>query len=432
MCWQCIFHTFRRSCQKRHSTLVWLQVGKWIAMKTPQENKEPATGISLLFGVLLLVAIYGFGFLIASNYTGTSTALFDTLRTYQVFCSIVVTFFAVPGLDPNKRGFWRYVGIFILSAIPIAGWIVLFWAGKGIARSLTQKSPPEREPDPAPILTPRIQPIPAPIPDPEQTSKDNSTRNIVLWVVGIVAFFWVLNYFSQSSPSAPAPTPTRTWTLIPIITPRPRQTSTPKPISLRACVTNATIRIRKGPGTQYEAIDGLVSGTCMQVLGRNQDSSWVYMVSEENKAGWVSASLLTITGNVNRVSIKTDSGIAHVPPTAKIQPTVTRKALVFASSTPQSAVIQSVMLCSQTINRVGDLVSCKIERAYCDYRPDVDGSPTFCNDRPYPNQNFALVVFSENWSDYDGYCIVVKGVVDRYGGVPQILASSRSQISYCE
>lgn len=270
-----------------------------------------------------------------------------------------------------------------------------------------------------------------------QPQKDNSARNALFCVIGISAVLVFLG-FNGSYHSSNTSTPTRT--LIPTRTPNRNSvmpTATPKPISLKACVTNSTIRVRRGPGTDFEVIDGIVSGTCMQIVARNQDSTWVYMVSEDNITGWVNASLLTIDGKVNRVSIRSVAEVSNsalatkIPPTAILQPTTTRKAFVFASSTARPALNAFIPLCSQTANRNGDLVTCKIERAYCDYLPDVDGSPTFCNDRPYPNQNFALVVFGENWNDYDGFCIIVTGRVYLYGGVAQILASSRSQVSYC-
>jgi hypothetical protein len=87
-------------------------------------------------------------------------------------------------------------------------------------------------------------------------------------------------------------------------------TKTP-PVYLHACVTDSTIRVRKGPGTKYETIGGLVSGTCMALLGRNQDSSWVYMVADDNTAGWVAAELLTIEGEVSRLSVRSASNISQ-------------------------------------------------------------------------------------------------------------------------
>lgn len=52
----------------------------------------------------------------------------------------------------------------------------------------------------------------------------------------------------------------------------------------------------------------------------------------------------------------------------------------------------------------------------------MNGSPTFCNDIPYPNQDFRLVIIGEDWSDYDGQSIVVAGTLSRYRGLLQIIA----------
>jgi hypothetical protein len=100
----------------------------------------------------------------------------------------------------------------------------------------------------------------------------------------------------------------------------PLPTSTQTFISLRACVPNATIRIRSGPGTQYETIGGLVSGTCMWVLARNKESNWVYILTENDKSGWVAAWLLTIDGNVNSLSVREGSKDGVVVTTATPRP----------------------------------------------------------------------------------------------------------------
>lgn len=102
-------------------------------------QKDPSTGISLLFVFLLLVGIYGVAFLIALNWTGSSSDLESTLGLYQLGAMFIITMLAVPGMNPEKRDFLRYVGVFILSIIPLVGWIVIYWAGKGLARSFTQK-----------------------------------------------------------------------------------------------------------------------------------------------------------------------------------------------------------------------------------------------------------------------------------------------------
>lgn len=81
---------------------------------------------------------------------------------------------------------------------------------------------------------------------------------------------------------------------------------------------------------------------------------------------------------------------------------------------------------------VGENVTCKIARAFCSYEPSVNGKPTFCNDAPYPNNNFTLLVWGENWSKYDGQCLIVAGFNHLYKGKPEIEVSSESQVSQCK
>jgi len=99
---------------------------------------------------------------------------------------------------------------------------------------------------------------------------------------------------------------------------------------------------------------------------------------------------------------------------------------------PTAAPSISSLPCSDTDRIVGQSVTCRIERAYCDYRPDVGGAPTFCNDAPYPGNAFTLLVWGSDWSDLDGQCIDVTGFVARYKGKPEIVAESRSQVSPCQ
>jgi uncharacterized protein YraI len=72
-------------------------------------------------------------------------------------------------------------------------------------------------------------------------------------------------------------------------------------------VGNSGINIREGPGTQYPVRGGLTSGTCVTILGRNEDSSWFYMTAGGEKTGWVAAWLLNIDGLVSSVSVITVS-----------------------------------------------------------------------------------------------------------------------------
>jgi uncharacterized protein YraI len=196
----------------------------------------------------------------------------------------------------------------------------------------------------------------------------------------------------------------------------PTQTSVPRVavnLELTACVaTDEAVRIRQGPGTTYEAIGALAPAACITILGRNSDSSWVYMETADGYTGWVAAFLLTIEGDLSKVAEKNND------------------------DDPVTSQSPSIELCTNIANLIGSNVTCKIEPAYCTYVPDVDDRSTFCTDKPYPDHFVQLVVPGEDWSEYNGSCLVVTGLLESYfngqEGLLQIIGHDRSQVSLCQ
>lgn len=213
-------------------------------------------------------------------------------------------------------------------------------------------------------------------------------------------------------------------------------TRTQKPVTPSSCVNNATVRIRRGPSTQHETIGGLSSGICFTVLGRTEDSSWVYVVSEDHQTGWMAASLLGDVGNLSRVSVRD-----HSIPADSTRPTLTTAEIahgaqvyrtqVAATNLPGDSLTRYMLPCSDTVDRIGEHISCRLEMAYCDYLPALEGSPTSCSDRPYPDQTFILLVPGKDWSEFDGQCLIVSGYLEINKGALQIQVLNRSQISSC-
>lgn len=91
----------------------------------------------------------------------------------------------------------------------------------------------------------------------------------------------------------------------------------------------------------------------------------------------------------------------------------------------------TTILCKDTLPNAGSKLTCTTEKSYCAYYPNTNGKPTFCHDALYPNHQFTLVVWGSDWSDYDGKCIVINGIVTNYLNKPQIEATNRSQVSLC-
>jgi hypothetical protein len=135
------------------------------------------------------------------------------------------------------------------------------------------------------------------------------------------------------------------------------------------------------------------------------------MVSYEGKTGWVFAEYINVDGDIDRLAVFTGNGVQQ--------------------SVSEKSSQSDFILCKDTWNSIGEFVVCKIPRAYCSYQPSASGSPTFCNDAPYPSNDFTLVVWEKDWSNLDGSCILVRGTVSLYDGKPQIEASSSLQVSVC-
>jgi hypothetical protein len=178
------------------------------------------------------------------------------------------------------------------------------------------------------------------------------------------------------------------------------------------------------------------AGACLTIVGRNEEGTWAYVISEEDLTGWVSASVLTMIENIDRVSVRDDSVMVNTS-----RPTLTSEELahgarvylthVAATNNAKEPLIEYVEPCFEAFERIGDEITCKMERAYCDYFPEVEGSPTVCVDRPAPDHNFALIALDQDWREYDGKCLVVKGLLDIDWGVLQIHALRRDQVSLC-
>lgn len=116
-------------------------------------------------------------------------------------------------------------------------------------------------------------------------------RGVISGVIGsffiTMALLVFITLLTQQNVSTITPTPTKKPFLPTKIIP----TSAP----IRLTVTPVTefgfcpkqnIRVRAGPGTEYNMLDGLATNECYGVVGRNVSGTWLYI----GNGGWVSAS----------------------------------------------------------------------------------------------------------------------------------------------
>jgi hypothetical protein len=161
------------------------------------------------------------------------------------------------------------------------------------------------------------------------------------------------------------------------------------------------------------------------------------MLSDDNQAGWVGASVLTDTRDLSRVSVRDDYAMVNLARPTLSSAEIANGARAYltqvaATNNLQSPLSQYVEACFELAHRVGDKITCRMERAYCDFLPDAEGRPTVCTDRPAPDQTFALVVYDQDWSEYDRQCLLVTGYLEVNWGMLQIHALRRAQVSPCE
>jgi hypothetical protein len=66
------------------------------------------------------------------------------------------------------------------------------------------------------------------------------------------------------------------------------------------------INVREGPGTGFPLKGVVYEGDCFEIIGRNQTGTWLLLQVTPLRTGWVSASQLTITGDLDSVPVRTE------------------------------------------------------------------------------------------------------------------------------
>lgn len=92
------------------------------------------------------------------------------------------------------------------------------------------------------------------------------------------------------------PRPTHEPTAIPTIAPTrgPTLTPSPTPIEFAAYRTTEILRVRAGPGTNFDELGKLARGFVLDVLARSEDSKWLAIAYPDfGTLGWISAQFVT-------------------------------------------------------------------------------------------------------------------------------------------
>jgi len=105
------------------------------------------------------------------------------------------------------------------------------------------------------------------------------------------------------SPTLSLPTGTPTQTPLPTTTSPPPPTSTPTVPTVSP--KEVAVNCRLGPGTAWLVISGLNIGQTSQIVGKNSDGTWWYIVDpfSSGRNCWVSVSVTNAAGNLANIPI---------------------------------------------------------------------------------------------------------------------------------
>jgi hypothetical protein len=91
----------------------------------------------------------------------------------------------------------------------------------------------------------------------------------------------------------PTPTPT------PEFTPTPSPSPTPE---FAQATANNNANVRSGPSTEYARVGQLAAGNTYRIVGQSEDGTW-WQIELNGKPVWVSAELVSVTGNAEGVAV---------------------------------------------------------------------------------------------------------------------------------
>lgn len=83
---------------------------------------------------LILVAYYTIGGVIVGILTGAGIEPEPVMLLYVLIAKLLITQLAIEGKHSQRTGCLSYLGILVLSFLPIVSWLVMYWAGIGLAR----------------------------------------------------------------------------------------------------------------------------------------------------------------------------------------------------------------------------------------------------------------------------------------------------------
>jgi uncharacterized protein YgiM (DUF1202 family) len=146
---------------------------------------------------------------------------------------------------------------------------------------------------------------------------------------------------ATASPSntVPAETATPTKAATPTITSSPTNTVPPAPTVPGAPAVTAidNANVREGPSVDFKVVGALLKGQSATILGRDPNAPWFYITFTVGQGGkgWIAASTVTTSGDINSVPT------LNPPPTYTPTPTNTPTATATRTATPTPTITRT-------------------------------------------------------------------------------------------
>ncbi len=139
----------------------------------------------------------------------------------------------------------------------------------------------------------------------------------------------------SSSGALPGVLPGADQGILPTPTPAVAQPAATPTVCQATSTVN--VNVRGGPGTNYPIIGSLLTGSALNVVGRNNVSSW-FVVDLNGRQGWVASSVVLLSGPCGSLAFVADPPTPIVPPTEPPTATPTPTSAVSATPTATATV----------------------------------------------------------------------------------------------
>ena len=96
-------------------------------------TSDSSKGLGLLFGILLILTVFGVAVSIRMLWTGMRAGAIELILFGLLAADAIVLLAAVRKTNVESPGLLRYAGVWILGLIPYFGWVVVYGAGQGLA-----------------------------------------------------------------------------------------------------------------------------------------------------------------------------------------------------------------------------------------------------------------------------------------------------------